>query len=277
MQTAPSLPAFEQVPLFDAASVGERVLSELEHVEPSVLLAQLLGVAACNFLSAMARTPPALHDLADCREAIAARHLLALAPSPAALCDLAQLELTCARATSLLYCFPLATALIDRLLLQRGRAHVEGSEEREAVLSVFGVAERERDGGRSTTPPLLSARRLPRPDRREYVLFAPSAALPAVGDRLYAAIIDDVDVAPSTYAAPSSHARPSTTSPAIPSSAGPTSRPQAALQRLRHLRGGARALRRMGAAHRIAGAVEEDDEEPLLRLGTAWQTHWPVQ
>ena len=71
-QSSPALPAFEQVPLFDCLTVGEKTLNDLEHVQPQALFSQLAGVAASNFLSAMARTPPALNDLADCRSRIAA-------------------------------------------------------------------------------------------------------------------------------------------------------------------------------------------------------------
>ena len=288
-QLSPPLPAFEQVPLFDCLTVGEKVLNDLEHVQPASLFSQLSGVAASNFLSAMARTPPAVHDLAGCRSRIAAVQG-AVQPSASELPQLAEVERLCARATSLLYAFPLCLPLIDRLLVD-GSAQVEGLEEREAVLSVFAVVEREKGSTSRATPMPGGGRRLPKPDRRSYTLFAPSAAVPSVGDRLHLHLFDDRDSAQAAYAAPSSTATASTTSS---SSSNYSSAYRSLLaRRFRHLKGGGRFSHRprgrgsqsvdggtptaaeLWSAEEMSGDLFEEAEEPTLRMATAWQTHWP--
>jgi hypothetical protein len=294
VQSARAMSAFEQEPLFNPVTVGELVLNDLEHVHPSALLAQLRGVATCNFLSAMARTPPAVNDLAGCRQRIASAQGAVLSLSPAALRDLAEVELLCSRATSLLYCFPLCLPLIDRLLVE-GKAQVKGQDEREAALSVFAVVDRDKGPTSSSSSSSYraaasSARRLPKADRRSYTLFAPSAAQPSVGDRLYVHLFDDRDAAPSSYAAPSSAAASQTSSSTSTASSHPSSSRPLLQRRFRHPKGGGRFSARL---HRPSdaegeeeaalwssaemGEGEEDDEEPTLRMATAWQTHWPVE
>ena len=309
--------AFEQAPLFDPSSVGERVLNDLEHIDPAVLLSHIVGVAVGNFLCALARTPPAQHDIADVRQRIAALH--SVIPQPpislshcndsdsqlpnALLQQLCRVELLCSRATSLLYCFPLSLELIDRLLVD-GRTQVKGQEEREAVLSVFAVADRERaaggggGGGGRPTVSVNDGRRLPKADRRCYTLFAPSPSLPQVGDRLHAQIREDRDslTQSSSYAAPTSTASTASTGPR-PSPSVTSTRPLH-LPRFRHMKGGGHFRRRPhnAGAHshqsleerssaevkgtdtdREEDEVEEEEEEPTFRLSTAWQTHWPVE
>ena len=280
-RAAPAVAAFEQPPLFDPSSVGERTLDDLEHVEPASLLSQLSAVAVHNFLCAMARTPPAQHDIADCRANIAAAHpLVHSQPTTDGLHELARVELLCARATSLLYLFPVSLPLVDRLLLHR-HTKVEGFDEREAVLSVFGMIEKDKAGAgavggggssRTAPPPLSSARKLPKPHRRSYTLFAPSSSLhPSVGDRLFA-LIHEAQQQPHDSAAASAstsshqHGPASTTTTAPSSSA--SSPPGSQLHRQRHVRGDAgRSVRRMTE-------LEDDEEEPALRLATAFQSHW---
>ena len=275
--------AWDQPPLFDAVSVGERVLSELETVEPGALLSQLTGVALGNWMAAMGRTQAALLDVADCRRDIAATHpLLRAALSMDGIAQLAAVERGCARATSLLGCFPLAVSLVDRLLLLRSTPVADG-EERQAVLAFFAAGSERAAAagggaarGRAKGPPSPAV--LPRADRRELTVMRPSQRCSAVGDRLQLQIIEDRDWTPSAFA-PAARGSGAATAAGLPSSSSSAS-PVPSLPPRRFLPLTRRAIRRLRRGPSGGGAAadeaeDDDEEEPAVRLSTAFETHWP--
>ena len=268
-----SVPAWEQVPLFDPLVTGERVLSELEHVDPTSLFAQLTAVAACNWMSAMARTPPVVSSIGDVRQQLTETHgWLRSLPSPyqpasAEMWDeLIGVELQCARITSLLYCFPTCLSLIDRLVASPHYASVSTADEREAVLSIFAVAER----NIHATKPGQAAmqQRMPKADVKQYVLYASSAdRQDGVGEWLYARIEERDDekavVAPSSYSMKEVKEGRAGGVGAVGS------------RRLR--RGGRGGVRRaMGRSQDESESGEDGEDEPAFVLATSLLTHWPL-
>ena len=267
-----SVPAWEQVPLFDPLVTGERVLSELEHVDPTSLFAQLTAVAACNWMSAMARTPPVMSSIGDVRQRLSDTHgWLRALPSPYQPAapemwdELTSVELQCARITSLLYCFPTCLSLIDRLLTSPHHAAVSTSDERDAVLSIFAVPERNihatKPGQAATT------QRMPKADVRQYVLHASSGDRQGgVGEWLYARVEEREE--DRTVAVQSSYSMKEVKEGRVGAVAAVGSR------RLRRGRGGARRV--VVRSNDDGESGEEAEDEPVFVLATSLLTHWPL-
>ena len=270
-----SVPAWEQTPLFDPLVTGERVLSELEHVDPTSLFAQLTAVAVCNWISAMARTPPVMSSIGDVRQRLSETHgWLRALPSPNQPAapemwdELTSVELLCARITSLLYCFPTCLSLIDRLLAARHHAAVTTPEEREAVLSIFAVPERHIHGTKPGQP--ATTQRMPKADVRQYVLHAATGGGGGVGDWLYARMEERGEEERAGGAvAQASYSMKEVKEGRVGAVGVVGSR------RLKRGRGGGGRRVVMRSVDDGEGG-EEVDGEPVFVLATSLLTHWPL-
>ena len=269
-----SVPAWEQVPLFDPLVTGERVLSELEHVDPTSLFAQLTAVAACNWMSAMARTPPVVSSIGDVRQRLTDTHgWLRALPSPSQPAaaemwdELSSVELQCARITSLLYCFPACLSLIDRLLASPHYAAVSSSDERDAVLSIFAHTERNIHANKPGQA--ATVQRMPKADVRQYALHSAARDRPdGVGEWLYARV-EEREAEVRTGPAQSSYSMKDVKEGRVGGVGAVGSR------RLRRGRGGARRAAARGVVEDGEGG-EDGEDGPVFVLATSLLTHWPL-
>lgn len=189
--TAEAIPAHKQKPLFDHQAEAERILNYFENVEPSALFKQLALISVANALSIFALTDGAMAGLDVVRTSVSRMFPLLKQDTliePNVADDIGRIELSCARATSLLYCLPFSTRLVNSLMRHR-RSGVNGADERQEMLDLFT--------GNGQRP-------LPKRECAEYTLLRPALSngiimdvagatdngCAADGHRLYASISD---------------------------------------------------------------------------------------
>ena len=133
-------PAVDQKPLFDAAMEAEKVLDYLETVDPRQLFATLASVAlqnACVALeasegahAAAASPPPRQLSVASTKRGL--NNPRSVDELRRALQRICQMEMACARAASLHFCFPASPKLVASLA-ERGRATVATADRAEVA------------------------------------------------------------------------------------------------------------------------------------------------
>ena len=279
--------------------MGERVLNDLEHVQPSVLFSQLTGVATSNFLSAAARTPPAVNDLAGCRSRIASVQGAVLSLSPARVARLGSSGAA-----------PLSRHLSAVLLPPVSAPHRPPPGGREGAGEGTGRA-----GGRPLRLRRGRTRERSRLVLRVLLVFLVLPPLDRLPQSRVASPKPTAAPTPSSRPQPRSHQwatgctstswmtrkplpprtqrlrarrplRPPPLPPLlrrlpVPSTSVASAHPNTGgrfhavrLHRSSEEEGEEWAAELWSAAEMGEG---EDEEEPALRMATAWQTHWPVE
>jgi hypothetical protein len=196
--------ADQQELMFDPSTEGEKALAWLEALEPWTFADDLCQIAATHAVCIFLRTEgsaaqvPVVSSLLQ--RATHGCKNWAVKGVTHEVCDvLANAELLCSRATSLLYCFPGSHALVDSLLSSKA-GKLTTKQERASVTTLFSTDDHDPDSD-SQAPGLDGEEErkysLPTPELREYTVLSTlpqasqpeqTAVVPAFYNRVYASI-----------------------------------------------------------------------------------------